>query len=160
MDTPVNRFCEPRSSAIHGTGLFAIRKIRKGTRIIEYIGERVSKAESERRGLERMEVASRNGCGSVYVFELDEQTDLDGGFEWNLARLINHSCDPNCEALNYDGRIWIVALQSIRDGQELTFDYGYDIRYYKDHPCRCGSPNCVGYIVRKDQRKRLQGDEQ
>lgn len=152
---PQNKYCEPQPSRIHGTGLFATRRIRKGTKIIEYLGERISKAESERRGLERMESASRTGGGSVYVFELDEETDLDGGFEWNMARLANHSCDPNCEALNYDGRIWIVALRTIQEDEELTFDYGYDIRYHQDHPCTCGSPSCVGYIVRKDQRRRL-----
>ncbi len=155
-----NKYCEARQSPIHGTGLFATRPIHKGTKVIEYLGERISKAESERRGLARMEDSAKTGRGSVYVFELDNETDLDGAFDWNPARLINHSCDPNCEALNYDGRIWIVALRSIQAGEELTFDYGYDIRYHKDHPCHCGSPKCVGYIVRKDQRRRLKTAQQ
>lgn len=155
MKPEPNRNCEARASGIHGSGLFALRQIRKGARIIEYLGEKISKEESDRRGVERMKEAEKSGGGSVYVFELDDETDLDGAFEWNLARLANHSCSPNCEAQNIDGRIWILALRTIRPGEELTFDYGYDISFYEDHPCRCGSPDCVGYIVRRDQWPEL-----
>lgn len=135
--------------------MFALRQIRKGSRIIEYLGEKISKEESDRRGVQRMKDAEDTGAGSVYVFELDDETDLDGAFEWNLARLANHSCKPNCEAQNLDGEIWILALKTIRKDEELTFDYGYDISFYKDHPCRCGSPGCVGYIVRRNQWAEL-----
>lgn len=156
MKAPENEYVEPRSSKIHGQGLFAKKVIPRGTLIIQYLGEKISKEESNRRGVERMEMSGKTGEGTVYIFELDEETDLDGAFEWNIARLANHSCQPNCEAQNIDGEIWLVASRKILPGQELTFDYGYDVSFYKDHPCRCGSPRCVGYIVRRSQRKKLQ----
>ncbi|RME92707.1 MAG: SET domain-containing protein [Verrucomicrobia bacterium] len=137
---PGNKYIEFRPSGIHGLGAFAIRKIRKGTRIIEYVGRKISKQES----LEQLQQQN------TYIFDLDEQWDLDGNVEWNPARFINHSCQPNCEALNEDGRIWIVALRTIQPGEEITFNYGYDLTDYRDHPCRCGAPNCVGYIVAEE----------
>ena len=68
---------------------------------------------------------------------------------------MNHSCDGNCEAINYEGEIWIVARKSIKHGEELTYDYGYDMEHFMDHLCTCGTDNCIGYIVREDQRKKL-----
>ena len=67
--------------------------------------------------------------------------------ESNPARFLNHSCAPNCEAELDDGRIWIVAKRDIKAGEELTFNYGYDLEDYRDHPCRCGVPECAGHIV-------------
>jgi hypothetical protein len=72
-----------------------------------------------------------------------------------VARLINHSCDPTCEAQVIKGQIWIVAMADIEPGEELTYDYGYDLEHFMEHPCRCGSENCVGYIVRTDKRRKL-----
>lgn len=140
---------EFRNSPIHGTGAFALRTIRKGTRLIEYIGRRISKAESAR----LLEAQNE------YIFDLDDEFDLDGNVEWNPARLINHSCDPNCEAINEEGHIWIVALRTIRPGEEITFNYGYDLADYRDHPCRCGSPNCVGYIVAEEFKETVRRKE-
>jgi len=142
-------------SPIHKRGLFANEDIEADTDIIEYVGERISKEESERRALEWEEKARKRGSGLVYIFEVDDDHDLDGRRGHNPARYINHSCDGNCEAVNYDGRIWIVAKRDIARGEELTYDYGYDMEHFPDHPCACGAPNCIGYIVREDQRPKV-----
>ena len=129
-----------KPSHVHGIGGFARGDIAAGTRIIEYTGNKITKRESLRR------CGQNNEC----IFTLDEQHDLDGNAAWNPARFINHSCAPNCEAKLDAGRIWIVALRGIKAGEELTFNYGYDLEDYKQHPCRCGTPNCVGYIVAEE----------
>lgn len=128
-----------RKSPIHGIGGFARRDIPAGTRVIEYVGERITKEESTR----------RCEANNQYIFCLNDRYDLDGNVPWNPARFLNHSCDPNCESeLDEEAeRIWIVARRDIRAGEELTFNYGYDLSEYKDYPCNCGAPNCVGYIV-------------
>lgn len=132
-----NGFVLLKQSAIEGTGGFAAKFIPTGTRVIEYVGEKISKEES----LRRCELNNR------YIFDVDEACDLDGNVEWNPARFLNHSCDPNCETEVEDGQVWIVARRDIQPGEELTFDYCYDLEDYREHPCRCGSQNCVGYIV-------------
>jgi uncharacterized protein len=129
-----------RGSAIHGVGGYAKTDIPSGTYIIEYVGEIIGKAES----------ALRCEQNNEYIFTLDDERDLDGNVERNPARFINHSCAPNCEAEQDGDRIWIVALRDIRAGEELTFNYNYDLEDYKDHPCRCGTAACVGYIVAED----------
>ena len=143
------------ASTIHQKGLFATCDIWSGTDIVEYVGEKISKEESERRGLEWEEAARESGEGMVYIFELDEEWDLDGREGDNPARYMNHSCDGNCEAINYDGEIWMVARRDICEGEELVFDYGYDMEHFLDHPCNCGADNCIGYIVREDQRRKV-----
>ena len=90
-----------------------------------------------------------------YIFNLTKKWDLDGSVEWNPARLINHSCEPNCEAIQEGKRIYIQALRDIETDEEITFDYGFDVESYKDHPCLCGSAKCVGYIVGKDYLEEL-----
>ena len=142
-------------SGIHNRGLFANKRIKENALVVEYIGEKISKKESERRGIERMEEARRDGGGLVYIFELNKRFDIDGNVPENDARLINHSCSPNCEARVIKGQIWIVALEDIEPGDELTYDYGYDLEHFLEHPCRCGSRKCVGYIVRADKRGKL-----
>ena len=132
-------------SPIQGQGLFATAPIRRGARVIEYVGERITKAESARR------CQSQNWR----IFSMDEDFDLDGDFDWNPARFVNHSCAPNCEALWEEGRIWIAALRDIQPGEELTFNYGYDWETYQDHPCHCGAPGCVGFIVAEEFYPRL-----
>lgn len=129
-----------KHSPIHGLGGFAKATICRGTRIVEYIGERISKSESVRRCEQNNE----------YVFTLNEEQDLDGNVAWNPARLLNHSCSPNCEAEREDGHIWIVASRDIRVGEEITFNYAYDLVDYQDYPCQCGSPRCVGYMVAEE----------
>lgn len=149
------KLCEVRESPIHGRGLYATSKIEEGTDIIQYIGEKISKEESTRRALEWEEQARQTGEGLVYIFELDDDWDLDGREGDNPARYMNHSCNGNCEAINYDGEIWITARRNIKKGDELVYDYGYDMEHFLDHPCRCGADNCIGYIVREDQRHKV-----
>ena len=134
-----------KGSPIHGTGGFAKAAIREGTRILEYLGERISKGESLRR-------CEQN---NAFIFTLNDEQDLDGNVTWNPARFINHSCAPNCEAEKDGDRIWIIATRDIRAGEEIAFNYGYDLEDYKDYPCRCGAPNCVGYIVAEEFFKHV-----
>ncbi len=136
-----------QSSPIHGTGGFARADIPSGTRIIEYVGEIITKQES----LARCE---RN---NEYIFAIDEAHDLDGNVDWNPARFLNHSCEPNCEAQLMDGRIWLVAIRKIRAGEEITFNYCYDLEDYREHPCRCGAVSCVGYIVAEEFFEHVRG---
>ena len=129
-----------KSSSIHGLGGFAKAAICKGTRIVEYVGEQISKSESVRRCEQNNE----------YIFTLNDKQDLDGDVAWNPARFLNHSCAPNCEAELEDDHIWIIATCDIRAGEEITFNYGYDLVDYQGYPCRCGSPGCVGYMVAEE----------
>jgi SET domain-containing protein len=133
-------FIEFRPSSIHGLGGFAGCDIAAGTRVIEYVGERITKQES----LVRCEL------NNEYIFGLDEHTDLDGNVSWNPARFLNHSCRPNCDAELREGRIWLVSNQNIHADEELTFNYGFDLVDYREHPCNCGSPDCVGFIVAEE----------
>lgn len=150
-----NSFFRIGPSTIHQKGLFAACGIPAGADIVQYVGEKISKEESERRGLDWEKTARESNEGVVYIFELDEDWDLDGRKGDNPARYMNHSCDGNCEAVNCDGEIWIVARRDIYEGEELVFDYGYDMEHFLDHPCSCGSKNCIGYIVREDQRGKV-----
>ncbi|MEX2609265.1 MAG: SET domain-containing protein-lysine N-methyltransferase [Gemmatimonadota bacterium] len=137
-----------RGSAIQGRGAFAIHQIRKGTRVIEYLGERISHEEAEERypddEMERHH---------TFLFSVDEETVIDGGREGNEASLINHSCDPNCEAVDEDGRIFIEAMRTIYPGEELTYDYNFELEDEHDeearalYPCACGADNCRGTIL-------------
>lgn len=136
MTRPVDRY-ECKSSGIHGRGLFAKEFIAAGERVIEYVGEIITKRDS------LLRAAAANG----YIFALDHERDLDGSVEWNEARFINHGCSPNCETRLEQGQVWIVALRDLSAGEEMTFNYGYDLEDYRDHPCHCGDENCVGYIV-------------
>jgi uncharacterized protein len=136
-ETPLVCF---RQSRIHGVGGFAKTDLPAGTRVLEYVGEKIAKAES----LRRCEL------NNEYIFALDDGFDLDGNVARNPARFLNHSCAPNCEAELDAGRIWIAALRNIKAGEELTFNYGYDLDDYREHPCCCGTPECVGFIVAEE----------
>ena len=137
-----------KSSNIDNRGLFASKNIKKGTKIIYYIGKIITKKQTENN-------PKFDNDKAIYLFNLNNRYDLDGDFAYNTARLINHSCDPNCETDIIRGKIWINAIKNIKQGEELTYDYGYDMDSYEDHPCRCGSKNCVGYIVRSNLRWRV-----
>lgn len=147
---------EVRNSRIHAKGLFARSAIRRGARVIEYVGEKVSRSVGSQRADRDLERAKGSKSrGAVYLFELDAENDLDGNVSWNMARFANHSCDPNCEALVVAGRVWITALRPIAAGEEITFDYGYPYEAWKEHPCRCGARSCAGFIVGRKERKKL-----
>ncbi len=152
---PAPKYWIVRGSAIHNRGLFARCDIPNDTPIIEYVGEKITKKESTRRGLELEEQARKTGGAAVYIFTLNQKYDIDGGHAGNPARLINHSCEGNCEAYIIRGRIWIYSTREIKKGEELTYNYGFDLDTWKDHPCRCGQPNCVGYIVDKQHWPKL-----
>jgi SET domain-containing protein len=129
-----------RKSLIHGIGGFARRCIPRGVRVIEYVGEKIDKQESLLR-------CEKN---NEYIFTLDEQHDVDGSVEWNPARFLNHSCEPNCQAEAADGRVWIESIREIPAGEEITFNYGFDLVDYRQYPCHCGTPACVRYIVAEE----------
>jgi SET domain-containing protein len=148
-------FVEVRGSVIHGRGVYCIEPIEKEQYFIEYVGNRVSKEESEKRALKQFEEHEKSGAAAVYIFNLTKKWDLDGNVEWNPARLINHSCNPNSEAIQDGKRIFIQALRDIGVDEEITFDYGFDVDCYEDHPCRCGSSDCIGYIVGRDYHDDL-----
>ncbi len=151
--------CEVRGSIIHGRGVYATKDIDKESEVIEYVGEPIYKDISEDRAWEQYARAEEHGDAAVYIFKLDDKWDIDGNVPWNTARLINHSCDPNCEAWIIGRRVYIYSLRDIKEGEELSFDYGFDIESYEDHPCLCGSDKCIGYIVSQEQwpdlRRRL-----
>jgi uncharacterized protein len=127
-------------SQIHGVGAFARFDVACGTRLIEYVGRRIGKPETLRQ------------CqgNNEYIFSLNEHEDLDGNVEWNPARFINHGCAPNCDAELQGGRIWVVARRDIRAGEEITFNYGFDLEDYRNYPCNCGARDCVGFIVAEE----------
>lgn len=151
-----SRYCEVRGSEIHGRGVYATVFIPQDERIIEYVGEMIDKQESERRAIWQHKKSLKTGDAAVYIFTLSKNHDIDGNVPWNTARLINHSCSPNCEAMIDGRRIYIHALRDIHPGEELTFDYGFDVDCYEEHPCKCGQPECVGYIVGRDQWSDLE----
>jgi uncharacterized protein len=138
-----------RNSAIQGRGIFAARRIRKGERVIEYTGEVISVEEEQRRYDD--DAMSRH---HTFLFQIDEKTTIDATRKGGIARYINHSCDPNCEAVWEEGRIFIEAIKNIQTGVELTYDYNYehdgeltpDISTF--YFCRCGAENCRGTIIR------------
>tara|TARA_B110000858_G_scaffold47823_1_gene55164 strand:- start:517 stop:1005 length:489 start_codon:yes stop_codon:yes gene_type:complete len=142
-----------KKSKIHGTGIVASEDIKRGIQVIQYIGEKISKKEGDKRSEERIrKYLKRKNEGSVYVFELNKNYDIDGSPLYNKARFINHSCDPNCEVEIINNEIWIVSIKKIKKGAELNYDYGYpfDKDDFADHNCKCESKNCVGYIISQD----------
>ena len=138
-------------SNIHRTGLCAARNIKKGEKIIEYKGKKITHKKAEE--------GTKYGHDITYLFTLNKKYVLDGDFKFNIARLINHSCNPNCEVLDQKKLVlWISAMRDIKKNEELTYDYGFSFdRDYKSHVCKCGSKNCVGFIVRQGSRWRIPG---
>ena len=90
------------------------------------------------------------------IFNINKRFDLDGDYKFNTARLINHSCDPNCEVFGEGMKIWIFAMKNIKKNEELSYDYGFSFdEDYRNFPCRCKSNKCVGYIIRQGSRWRV-----
>ena len=153
-----NPYIRVRNSKIHGKGVYARCDIKKGTKIIEYLGKKITHAESEKLYEKMFERHKKNPkkYASVYTFTLDENYDLNGGVWWNLAKFMNHSCSGNCESvMEEDGTIVVYALKKIKKGDELVYNYGYEVENWEDHPCRCGSKRCVGHIVNEIQWDKL-----
>ena len=138
-----------KKSKIDKNGLYASQNIGKGTRIIEYKGKIISTRKSE-------EDPKFDNTKAIYLFNINKKYDLDGDFKFNIARLINHSCDPNCEVYGTGLKIWVYAMKNIKRGEELSYDYGFNYdKDYRDYPCKCGTKKCAGYIVREGSRWRI-----
>lgn len=146
-----------RRSFIHGRGVFAARRIRKGTRILEYLGERIDNDEADRRYDD-----NRMKRHHTFLFTLDKNTVIDGAIATGGgdASFINHSCDPNCEAIITGKKIFIHAKRTIEPGEELAYDYQYERTGENDdelerfYVCRCGAPNCRGTIMKPEKKRR------
>ncbi len=138
-----SRRIQVRRSGVHGKGVFAIKPIAAGERIIEYKGEIITWPEALRR-----HPHDPTDPNHTSYFHIDDKHVLDANVNGNAARWINHACDPNCQADETDGRVFIEALRDIAPGEELFYDYGliiderYTSKLKKQYECRCGSPNC------------------
>jgi uncharacterized protein len=154
-DLTTSDLIEVRRSGVHGLGVFAAKPIAKGTRIIEYVGDRVSHDEADR----RYEVKDANDS-HTFLFIVDSKTVIDAGTDGNDARFFNHSCDPNCESTVEKKRVYIEAIRDIALGTELTYDY----QIYREEgdpeniddvfACRCGFPNCRGTMLWPPEPKK------
>ncbi|MDP9083778.1 MAG: SET domain-containing protein-lysine N-methyltransferase [Pseudomonadota bacterium] len=146
---------EVRHSPIHGHGVFAARRIRKGTTIIEYLGDRLTHAQADA----RYEDKDPND-NHTFLFTVDAKTVIDAGVNGNEARYINHGCDPNCESTTLNKRIFIEAIRTIQPGEELAYDY--QIQRDSDDAanvdeifaCRCGAKNCRGTMLEGEKPKK------
>ena len=151
-----SKYIEVRESEIHGTGVFASTKVPKGKKVIEYIGEKITKKESARRSIALIEKNRGSETdGAVYIFEVNKRHDIDGNIPENTARFINHSCDPNCEPDVIKNRVWLISTRKIKKGEELSYNYGFDLEDYEEHKCRCGAKECIGYITAEDNWPKL-----
>ena len=138
-----------KKSRIDNRGLYAKYDIKKDTKIIEYKGKIITRKQSE-------ENPKFDNGKAIYLFNLNKKYDLDGDFNFNTARLINHSCDPNCEVAGIGLKVWVYAIRDIKKNEELSYDYGFSFdKDYKQFPCKCGAKNCVGFIVREGSRWRI-----
>jgi SET domain-containing protein len=158
-----SKFITVRKSKIHGFGVFAKKRIPAGTYIIEYLGEKVTIAEADRRA-ERITDRKSAETSHTFFFGVSSRHIIDGNSRGNDARFINHSCDGNCESDVRGGRVFISAVRDIKRGEELTFDYA--LQRHRDDPrgvekqyrCLCGTAACRGTMLeprnRKDDRVR------
>jgi uncharacterized protein len=144
-----------RNSRVHGKGCFARRFIPKGTRVSEYIGDRITWKEADHR-YEGYDVNDNH----TFLFIIDRKTVIDGGVGGNGARFINHSCAENCESTVEKGHVYIDAVKDIKKGEELGYDYQIG-RDKNDPPnvdeiyaCRCGAPNCRGTMLWPPKRPK------
>ena len=141
---------EIRASPMQGSGAFATRFIPRGYRLIEYAGARLTPAEADAK---YPDVAGERH--HTFLFAIDDEVVIDAAVDGNEARFINHSCDPNCDAIIEDGRIWIETIRDVQVGEELAYDYAYVLEERhtpaakRRFPCHCGSANCRGTILAK-----------
>lgn len=134
---------EFRESSIHRFGVFAVRDIGARKKVMEYRGDKIHKEKISR-------------FPERYIFQLNELYYINGK---NIARYANHSCEPNCEVRIENNRIWLFSLRRIKTGEEITYNYNYDLSEAADHPCKCGAAHCVGFILDKaywEDLKKLQ----
>jgi len=142
------RRIQTRRSGVHGNGVFAVQDLAEGEILVEYKGEVIDWEEALRR--HPHDPAQPN---HTFYFHIDDDRVIDGGVRGNSARWINHSCDPNCEADEQEGRIFIKALRNIKAGEELNYDYGliideeYTPKLLSEFPCWCGSASCRGTLL-------------
>ena len=135
---------------MQGLGAFATERIPAGTRLIEYTGERLTPDEAEARYPD--DPTTRH---HTYLFAIDDDIVIDAAVDGNEARFINHSCDPNCDAVIEDGRIWIETIRDVERGEELAYDYAYVLEERHSpaakrlYPCNCGAARCRGTILAK-----------
>ena len=145
-----------RRSKIHGRGVYARQDIPRGTRLIEYTGERIGNREADRRS----DLEEKKSRHHTFLFILSNRTTIDASVGGNVSRYINHSCDPNCVAWIEGQHIWIDAERDIREGEELSYDYEYEfdpeytIEDLEMYACHCGSPKCRGTIVDVPKRRK------
>ncbi|HEU4603824.1 MAG TPA: SET domain-containing protein-lysine N-methyltransferase [Steroidobacteraceae bacterium] len=149
--SPATHLVEARTSGIHGTGVYAIAPIKKGTRIIEYLGERISHAEADARYEQK-----GDDDGHTFLFIASNRTVIDAGVDGNDARFINHSCNPNCESVIENSRVFIDAIRNIKPGEELGYDYQLTWESTDDpeelalYACRCGAKRCRGTMLDRE----------
>jgi len=142
---------EARNSSIHGRGVYAIAPIKKGTRLIEYLGERISHAEADRRYEKK-----GDDDGHTFLFIASNRTVIDAGVAGNDARFINHSCNPNCETVIENSRVFIDSIRPIKPGEELGYDYQLTWESTDDpaelalYACCCGAKKCRGTMLDKE----------
>ena len=147
-DAKSGRRIQVRRSPVHGKGVFALTKIRKGETIIEYKGEIITWKQAQRR-----HPHDPNDPHHTFYFHIDDKHVIDAAVEGNAARWINHACKPNCEADEIDGRIFVKALRQLQPGEELYYDYGliidepYTKKLKKEYECRCGAKKCRGTML-------------
>jgi uncharacterized protein len=143
-----------RPSPIQGLGAFAARRIRKGTRIIEYTGERLTPSAADARYDD-----DQSEHPHVLLFTVDRRTVIDAGVGGNEARYVNHSCAPNCEAVTEQRRVYLEALRTIAAGEELTYDYRLErgrwpsAAWERRYACRCGTASCRGTMLAPPLRR-------
>jgi SET domain-containing protein len=139
-----------RRSTVHGKGVFAIKKLDADERVVEYKGERISWKEALKRHPHDPEQPNH-----TFYFALEDGHVIDGNVDGNQARWINHSCAPNCEAEEVDGRVFINTLRAIAAEEELSYDYGlvlegrHSRKIKREYECRCGAPDCRGTMLAK-----------
>lgn len=142
------RRIQVRNSGVHGRGVYAVAAINADEVLIEYTGERISWDEAMDR--HPHDPAQPN---HTFYFHIEDGRVIDALFGGNSSRWINHACEPNCEADEYDGRVFIKALRDIFPGEELFYDYGltiderYTAKLKKEFACYCGSPVCRGTML-------------
>ncbi|AKJ27025.1 SET domain-containing protein [Caldimonas brevitalea] len=142
------RRIQVRRSGVHGKGVYAVAPIAEGETIIEYKGDVITWPEALRR-----HPHDPDNPNHTFYFHIDDKHVIDGKYNGNSSRWINHACEPNCEAEEVDGRVFIKALRDIATGEELFFDYGLviDARYTpklkQEYACYCGSKKCRGTML-------------